>query len=299
MNAKFSLWVFAALGIGLTGCSTELYSTRREPIKTACDVKLPPKNGSSENVCINPPIFGQATANNPTLLIVIGGNSERSAGWDNSLLKHLTASDYPLLSSLTSAKSGSIGPITARYYSWTGDPISDTDKIPRPDYYFGRDARKILEDLEDPKSSKDPACPPPKKVDLHSFKTVIVVGWSNGGDTAYKLARRISDERRPVDVLITLDPVSRITSLHWLPFSNHVQRPWDDGGKQGLWLHAYTGSTGMDRVQHFGNIVAAIGGAWNAQPNADLSLAIRGNHGDTWAMWKLLIDSDVFAEWDP
>ena len=149
----------------------------------------------------------------------------------------------------------------------------------------------------------------------HGRELRIVVGWSNGGDTAYKTAAGLGR----VDVLITLDPVSRLTSGHWLPF---VDRAFRKPTGVENWFHAWTTSWGKSHTEamkarlgngiqeqerrerqnetaptNLGNLIAAAGGAWNSQPEADLNLALAGNHGHVAAMLGRVTASPAYLDW--
>ena len=93
-----------------------------------------------------------------------------------------------------------------------------------------------------------------------------------------------------MDALFTLDPVSRLTSAHWLPFNGTFTKP---SGVR-LWLHAFTRSSGIKGAINPGNIMAAVGGAWNDQPSADVNLMVPGNHSDTLLMLMQLTQAEKY-----
>jgi hypothetical protein len=161
--------------------------------------------------------------------------------------------------------------VSCTYYSWTGTPREDTWWIPVPVvHWFGAGHIAKFESRPDPVKAS----------------ALIIVGWSNGGDTAYNLAKRIAR----VDALITLDPVSRLTSAHWLPFNGAFPKPL---GVR-FWFHAFTRSSGVKGKINLGNIFAAVGGPWNDQPKADVNVMVPGNHGDTVAMLTRLTQSEKY-----
>jgi hypothetical protein len=205
-------------------------------------------------------------------IICVGGNSEASfAGGPQSLRQLSSGPHGGRLSELLLAPLGgnrSRDDVTCTYYSWTGTPRGDTWWIPVPGpHWFG--ASHIA-----------------KTENAVAGSRLIIVGWSNGGDTAFNLARKIGK----VDALFTLDPVSRLTSAHWLPFNGTFSKP----NGVGLWLHAYTRSSGLKGAVNPGNIMAAVGGAWNDQPRADVDIMVPGNHGDTLLMLTRLTQSERY-----
>lgn len=212
-------------------------------------------------------------------VVCVGGNSEASfAGGPQSLRQLSNGSNGGKLCDFLLSPLGSERrnvDVSCTYYSWTGTPRADTWWIPVPvTHWFGANhiagAEKRVGALAGPK--KDSA--------------LIIVGWSNGGDTAYNLAKKIAG----VDALFTLDPVSRVTSAHWLPFMGTFPKP----ANVRLWLHAYTKSVGFEKVTNLGNIIAAAGGPWNQQPRADVNVKVPGNHGDTVAMLTALTQSERY-----
>lgn len=238
-------------------------------------------------------------------IIAIGGNSEASAAGGAQSLRQLSDGDGGgQLANLLLAprQSGNKFQISCDYFSWTGAPRTDTWWIPIPPMHLNG-ANRIVKDRVD--SARDDT-------------SLIVVGWSNGGDTAYNTAKKIAT-KRTVDALITLDPVSRITSLHWVPFMGPFDKP--TGVKH--WFHAYTTSWGSDYKKAAeeekkrggsenandkdrqaqedqtkwyspGNFIAAIGGAWNSQPSATINLTVAGNHGHTVAMLDRIVSSQQY-----
>jgi hypothetical protein len=212
-------------------------------------------------------------------VICVGGNSEASTAGGPQSLRQLSNGPNGgrlcemLLNPLGSDR-GKID-VSCTYYAWTGTPREDTWWIPFPGrHWFGADRIAKVEQRPDAFSN-------PKKA-----SALIIVGWSNGGDTAYNLAKKVAK----VDVLFTLDPVSRVTSAHWLPFNGTFPKPHGVG----LWLHAFTRSSGIKGSLNPGNIIAAVGGPWNDQPNADVNAMVPGNHGDTILMLTRLTQSDKY-----
>jgi hypothetical protein len=212
-------------------------------------------------------------------VICVGGNSEASfAGGPQSLRQLSNGTSGGRLRELLLDPLGTDRrkiDVSCTYYSWTGAPREDTWWIPIPvSHWFGADRIAKAENR---------AVASPKKK-----SALIVIGWSNGGDTAYNLAKKISS----VDVLFTLDPVSRVTSAHWFPLMGTFPKP---NGVQ-LWLHAYTSSVGIKKITNAGNIIAAVGGPWNDQPRADVDVKVSGNHGDTIVMLTSLTQSERYRK---
>ena len=83
---------------------------------------------------------------------------------------------------------------------------------------------------------------------------VRLVGHSYGGDTAAQVAARLGQAGRPVDMLVTIDPVGRGTSE---AFFERVR----DGAR--LWINVNaTGGGSLDRS----NMIAGFGGSWEFAP---------------------------------
>ncbi|MEM8813125.1 MAG: hypothetical protein AAGF59_10945 [Pseudomonadota bacterium] len=182
-----------------------------------------------------------------------------------------------------------------QYFSWTGAPIADDWWLATPPMHLNG-PKRVRDALKDQPAFK-------------KAEHVVVVGWSNGGDTAYKIAEGLGANQK-IDILMTLDPVSRVTSYHWVPFIARQSKP--DG--VGLWLHAYTTSWGRSRSDaeepdqeqaqntgarpwHPSNIIAAVGGAWDSRPSADSNIAVVGSHGDTKIMLERLIQTQQYQQW--
>jgi hypothetical protein len=213
-------------------------------------------------------------------VICVGGNSEASfAGGPQSLRQLSNGANGGRLGQMLPDPLGAgrrMVDVSCTYYSWTGTPREDTWWIPVPVvHWFGAD--RIA------RGEGSPAAAWTRKQ-----SALVIVGWSNGGDTAYNLAKRMAK----VDVLFTLDPVSRVTSAHWLPFMSVFAKP----ESVRLWLHAYTSTAGLKKITNPGNIIAAAGGPWNSQPRADVDVKVSGNHGDTVAMLTSLVQSDIYRK---
>jgi pimeloyl-ACP methyl ester carboxylesterase len=183
--------------------------------------------------------------------------------------------------------------VSCNYYSWAGTPREDYSfwAVP-PACWFGAD--RIAKSESRPAASSNPVnasriakfeSGPAASSNPVNASALIIVGWSNGGDTAYNLAKRMAR----VDALITLDPVSRLTSAHWLPFVGKFTKP----PEVRFWFHAFTKSSGVNKL-NTGNIFARAGGPWNDQPGADVNVMVRGNHGDTLAMLTKLTHSEKY-----
>lgn len=87
---------------------------------------------------------------------------------------------------------------------------------------------------------------------------IILVGHSYGADAAYHLAQALAEEDS-VALLLTLDPVSTFGEARAVPRPLGVRK----------WINVRVGSgVGLSSC----GIVGALGGAWAAQPAADLDL---------------------------
>lgn len=222
-----------------------------------------------------------ASFNNPKpsakmTLVLIGGNSECTGDKGLWPLREEMLNDFAQVI----GSKDKLSDISTLYFSWTGDPGGHPGCLPgRPDYLEGGKER-IIQALSG-HNMIGPNAPP-----------LAVVGWSNGGATAMQLAAAIAARKepsfKPVDLLVTLDPVARLTS-----------RPERSGASQ--WLNVYTRSKWFNRFL-FTNIIAFVGGAWNEIDSSKthepaFQACMIGNHGDTNEMWSIIAESKPLADW--
>lgn len=221
-------------------------------------ISLVERRDKSFNILGDQPLTGT--------LMIIGGNSECSAD------KGLWAIREDIASRIAASLGIERKALSTIYFAWTGEEPGKGSCLPGFDYLDGED--KIYNQIA--------------QKGLLSSKKLIVVGYSNGGATAADLSRLIKKDtadHRKVDLLITLDPVSRLTGGY---------RPSDAE----TWLNVYTRSKNFwDRVFNSSNEIAGWGGAWNQFDGPILQKCIQGNHHDSANMWDAAILSAQFEEW--
>jgi hypothetical protein len=209
------------------------------------------------------------------LLVLVGGNNEaRSPGGIMNLYGGRDGYPSSYLAAMFKRQGIEPGSVQPYYFSWTGDDEDDRRLLPSHWSWITGGDERIAQALGKPLSS------------LTAAQQLVVIGWSNGGATAYDFACGLS-LTRPVDLLITLDPVSRTTQ----PCPGLVAN---------LWLNSYTESGPGNRFKT-GNIIAFFGGAWNKHlpSQATASKKLEGaNHGDTQSMMNKRIEQEeAFKAW--
>lgn len=222
-----------------------------------------------------------ASFNNPQTsakitLVLIGGNSECAGDKGLWPFREEIVDDFTQAIGSKDKRSD----ISTLYFSWTGDPGGHPGCLPGQSDYLEGGKERIIQALSS-HNMLGPNAPP-----------LAVVGWSNGGATATQLAAAIAAKKessfKPVDLLVTLDPVARLTS-----------RPENSGASH--WLNVYTRSEWFNRFL-FTNIIAFVGGAWNEIDSSKthepaFQVCMIGNHGDTKEMWSIIAESKQLDDW--
>lgn len=89
---------------------------------------------------------------------------------------------------------------------------------------------------------------------------ICLIGHSYGGDTAMDVTRQL-DPNIPIELVITLDPVSRSGPRADQPKPNNLKR----------WLNIYVDYEQAQNRLVSANTVAIIGGVWGECKNADIN----------------------------
>ena len=232
-------------------------------------------------------------AESKVLLVVVGGNSEchRDKGlW----LLNQPGGKGEVTKRIAEKLRVPIGEVETHYFSWTGDPEDHPGCIAGKADYISQAHRYIREALAKPLQVPG--------------RELVIVGWSNGGSTAYEMAcqlSRASPER--VSLLVTLDPVSRINRWNAATDPQNKCELPGTGGKRvrpaKTWIGVYTRSTGWASWRP-SNIIALAGGAWNntypdlpANRARPLMLLQPADHGDVGRMWQCVLRSDAMRAW--
>jgi hypothetical protein len=224
------------------------------------------------------------SADTKLLLVLVGGNSESIH--DGGIWKLYKGRDQAscgfLLPAIRSHTGLAESEISTHYFSWTGDTEDDRDNVlpGHWDWILGG-SKRINESLETRLKLLSPEA------------KVAIIGWSNGGATAYELACRLARVKKP-DLLVTLDPVSWTTTMcSSVDFGPAIVA--------NAWIDVYTRSGPLNRL-NFGNIIALFGRAWNEDnlPGAPTRLHRHypGNHSDTQEMLRDHVFKDqVYLNW--
>ena len=224
------------------------------------------------------------TANTKLVLILVGGNSEslNSGGIWKLYEGREKARDGHLISSIQKYTGLASDQIATYYYSWTGDDEDQRNSF-LPGHWnwiFGGAAR-IKKSLESVLAARS------------NNMQLAIVGWSNGGATAYELACTLEAQQQ-LNLLVTLDPVAWSTK----------PCPYYSAGKLDTpsnWIDVYTES-GLTSRLNAGNIIALVGRAWDSDKLPSTPVSIHklapANHGDTKDMWdKKVTHNEVFYNW--
>lgn len=220
---------------------------------------------------------GPMPADKQVLLILVGGNSE-SLG-SGGIMKVYDGRNGFTSSYLATMfrKQVKLDPqkVLPVYFRWTGDDENHAGFLPGHWSWVTGGDERITESLRNLLQSRS------------ATHQTVILGWSNGGATAYDLSCSLN-QQRPVDLLITLDPVSWTTQSC-------------PGAVAKRWVNVFTASGPLDRFK-FGNIIALLGRAWDndhlpSRPDSMKRLT-PANHSETQRMLtEIVVEDPVFKEW--
>lgn len=88
---------------------------------------------------------------------------------------------------------------------------------------------------------------------------IRLVGHSYGGDTAARIAARLGEVGQPVDLLVTMDPASRLNRTGLV---GSVRTEFLDRVRQGARRWINVNATGGSSLEP-SNFIAGIGGSWD------------------------------------
>jgi hypothetical protein len=223
----------------------------------------------------------------PTLILVlVGGNSESlHHGGIRDIYggKSLPRSATPVVADLAARLNVDPETVSVHYFSWTGDQEEHKGFLPGHWNWIRGGSGLIQDQL------------PALKANRADRERLAIVGWSNGGATAYELACDLSRTiPGSVGLLVTLDPVAWSTSQCADQSGNALK-------VAGEWINVYTHSTFSERFK-LGNVVALVGRAWNdtfpPQRADDLLYLENANHGDVVRMWnEKVLGSVALTRW--
>ncbi|MEO1040750.1 MAG: hypothetical protein AAFX52_00525 [Pseudomonadota bacterium] len=248
------------------------------------------------------------------LLILVGGNSERWFASKSSLLNQKDAVRKQFAGAVGLGLGGGSpeAALPVLYFSWTGAPEHEDTWIdyggvanavagfaggfllgsmsfnPAGAVAAGTAAAVGAHSRWVSKCDDRIIAELPEQGKPNQPQTIHIIGWSNGGDTAYQLARTLSqpgNSQYNVKYLITLDPVSRFSDVRLEnPFSKEMPKP----GSGVYWINC---SQMEPKPLLTTGDPSSVGGHWGWQENADKNLQRPGwAHGSTGGMLSLAVD---------
>jgi hypothetical protein len=219
----------------------------------------------------------QARSAGPVLLVGVGGNSE-CFGADSGM-KDVLNRGAPI-EGLAYALNVEPSEVVYRYFSWTGEANGGIGCLPGYWDWITGGSGHILDTLNS---------------ELGKFPTVVIVGWSNGGATAYELACAMAKTSRRAALLVTLDPASWTTRPCRADASERPLKPARH------WIAVYTKSQGRAALDP-SNVIALVGHAWNDERFIGTASSLiklePGTHGQASCMWrKCVLNDPVLTTW--